>query len=191
MTPITPEELAELRAECSKNHLLPYAGVVILLLDALEEALARAEKAENDATAKKYELAHAGTLAKLIEAEERAENAEAEVKRLQGLYDLADEHRNRVVETGVALSSEVQRLTERAECAEAERDVLAGRMAGFCGVCPVAGTFEANNCPRPLEQCPPLIRSWAAQEAARRVSPVSDKPSSVTETAENETQGGK
>lgn len=49
-TPITPEERAEIRAELNNRHLLPYAGLGLRLLTALEAAEAESARlrAERD-----------------------------------------------------------------------------------------------------------------------------------------------
>lgn len=73
-------------------------------------------------------------------------------------------------ELGDLQDKAIKELESERDAARAQVDVLAERIAGFCGVCPASlmGTFEAGSCPRPMENCPPVIIDWSAQEAAKR-----------------------
>ena len=72
---ITPEERDFWRHYLEQPDciIMGPGPITLRLLNALEAAEARADRAEKDAIARRYELAHAGTQAKLIEAEDRAE----------------------------------------------------------------------------------------------------------------------
>ncbi len=169
---ITPEERAEIRAELNNRHLLPYAGLGLRLLTALEAAEARAEKAEKELAGADAEISSLqGQLTDCECADNEAHHTLCEIARLVDVYDqcqeIGDDIGDATIEAVQTLIDEKQQAEAENARLRAERDWLAKNTADrpcTYDSCPFGLQRptgpDDDDCDKTRAQC------W--QEAARR-----------------------